>query len=70
VSVSVGGPVKLLHKSLDADTKRIMKALSAQLPAEARVHRDPTPEELALTYPSGYRGDPAAEADRRPGSDT
>jgi len=70
VRVSVGGPVKLLSKSLDADTKRIMKAISAQLPAEARVRRQPTPEELALTYPSGYRGDPTAEADRRPGSDT
>ena len=30
----------------------------------------PTEEELALTYPPGYRGDPEAEGDRRPGTDT
>ena len=29
-----------------------------------------TPEELALTYPPGYHGDPEAELDRRPGTDT
>jgi putative phosphoserine phosphatase/1-acylglycerol-3-phosphate O-acyltransferase len=70
VSVSVGPPVKLNHRNPDADTKKIMKALSAQLPAEARVRRTPTPEELALTYPPGYHGDPEAELDRRPGTDT
>ena len=30
----------------------------------------PTEEELLLTFPPGYTGDPTAEADRRPGSDT
>ena len=70
VTVSIGPPVKLSHRSPDADTKRIMKAISAQLPAEARLRRTPTPQELALTYPPGYRGDPDAELDRRPGTDT
>ena len=70
VTVSVGPPVKLSHRSPDADTKKIMKAISAQLPAEARLRRTPTPQELALTYPPGYRGDPEAELDRRPGTDT
>ena len=70
VTVQVGRPVKLKHRSPDADTKKIMKALTAQLPAEARVQRIPTAEELALTYPPGYHGDPDAELERRPGTDT
>ena len=70
VTATVGAPVKLNYRSADADTKRIMKALSALLPAEARTRRTPTADELALTYPSGYRGDPSGELDRRPGSDT
>ena len=70
VTASVGPPVELKYRSPDADTKRIMKALSAQLPPEARKQRTPTPEELALTYPPGYHGDPEAELDRRPGTDT
>jgi len=70
VTASVGQPVKLKYRSADADTKRIMKALSAQLPPEARKRRTPTPEELALTYPPGYDGDPESELERRPGTDT
>ena len=66
----VGEPVELKHRSLDADTRRIMKAITALLPDEARLHHQPTPEELAATYPPGYRGDPTAESTRRPGSDT
>ena len=46
-----------------------MKAIVKQLPPEARKRRTPTPEELALTYPPGYKGDPTAESDRRPGTD-
>jgi putative phosphoserine phosphatase / 1-acylglycerol-3-phosphate O-acyltransferase len=69
VSVRVGEPITLIGKSLDADTKRIMKALVAQLPPGAYTSRKPTPEELALTYPPGYRGDPSREAERRPGTD-
>jgi putative phosphoserine phosphatase / 1-acylglycerol-3-phosphate O-acyltransferase len=48
VTANIGTPVELKHKSLDADTKRIMKAIVKQLP----------PEELAATYPPGHRGDP------------
>lgn len=70
VTAVVGEPVALNYRSADADTKRIMKALSALLPPEARVKRTPTPEELALTYPPGYHGDPDAERDRRPGTDS
>ena len=70
VTATVGAPVELKYRSADADTKRIMKAISALLPSESRVHRTPTEDELALTYPPGYRGDPSAEADRRPGTDT
>ena len=46
-----------------------MKAISALLPAEAHEHRTPSAEELARTYPPGYRGDPKAERERRPGTD-
>jgi putative phosphoserine phosphatase/1-acylglycerol-3-phosphate O-acyltransferase len=70
VTAKVGPPVDLKYTSPDADTKKIMKAISAQLPPEARRRRTPTPEELALTYPPGYHGDPEAELDRRPGTDT
>jgi len=69
VSAVVGKPVGLTGKSLDADTKRIMKAIMKLLPPEAGVQRDPTPEELALTYPPGYKGDPEKEVERRPGTD-
>lgn len=46
-----------------------MTAISSLLPDEARRVRVPTDEELRLTYPSGYRGDPSRESDRRPGTD-
>jgi len=69
VTATVGAPVELKGKNLDKDTKRIMKAISALLPPESQVPHDPTPEELAATYPPGYRGDPESESDRRPGSD-
>jgi len=70
VSAVVGDPVDLKYRSPDADTKRIMDALSALLPPEAREQRAPTTEELLRTFPPGYTGDPTAEATRRPGSDT
>jgi putative phosphoserine phosphatase/1-acylglycerol-3-phosphate O-acyltransferase len=70
VTVTVGQPVAgLTGRSADADTKRIMSAISKLLPAEARKKRTPTPEELARTYPAGYKRDPAGEDDRRPGTD-
>ncbi len=70
VTIRVGEPVELKYRSPDADTKRIMAAIAELLPPDSKVPYDPTPEELALTYPPGYKGDPGAEADRRPGSDT
>ncbi|HWC66639.1 MAG TPA: HAD-IB family hydrolase [Acidimicrobiales bacterium] len=69
VRIRVGKPVDLKYRSADADTKRIMTAISALLPAEARRLHNPTPDELARTYPPGYHGDPEAEEDRRPGTD-
>lgn len=71
IRIRVGPPVAgLTGRSPDADTKRIMKAITELLPAEARVKRTPTVEELARTYPPGKA--PTAgehEADRRPGRD-
>jgi putative phosphoserine phosphatase/1-acylglycerol-3-phosphate O-acyltransferase len=70
IRVRVGGPIPLKHRSADADTKRIMAALVDCLPDEARVRRTPTEAELRATFPPGYKGDPNAEAARRPGTDT
>ena len=69
VRIRVGEPLTLKGESLDKDTKRVMKAIMNLLPDEAHVKHEPTPEELALTYPPGYDSDPESETDRRPGSD-
>ena len=69
VRAQVGAPVELKYRSPDADTKRIMKAIVDLLPPEARQPHEPTEGELRLTYPPGYKGDPAAEDARRPGTD-
>ena len=49
----------------------MMDAIVALLPPEARLRRQPTPEELALAYPPGPRrgGDTDVELQRRPGED-
>ena len=70
VTVTVGRPVELAYDDLEADTEAIMAAIVDLLPEEAREEKTPTAAELALTYPPGYVGDPAAESARRPGSDT
>ncbi len=70
VTVVVGDPVDLKYRSADKDTQRIMQAISALLPAESQEQRTPTEDELKRTYPPGYSGDPNAEYDRRPGTDT
>jgi putative phosphoserine phosphatase/1-acylglycerol-3-phosphate O-acyltransferase len=70
VTINGGPAVKLEYEDPDADTKAIMSAIVDLLPDEAKIRREPTPEELALTYPAGYKGDPAAEIERRPGTDT
>ncbi len=69
ITISVGPPVLLPHHSDDDDTARIMDALVAQLPSEARVRRTPSEAELAATFPPGYLGDVTKEAGRRPGTD-
>ena len=51
VTVRVGRPVPLSLTDAKADTETIMRAISALLPAEARVRHEPTPEELARTKP-------------------
>ena len=70
VTATVGEPVELKYRSADTDTTRIMEAIVDCLPDEAREHRTPTREELMRTFPPGYDGDPEAEHDRRPGTDT
>jgi putative phosphoserine phosphatase/1-acylglycerol-3-phosphate O-acyltransferase len=69
IRVRVGEPVALKHKSVEADTKRIMAAIVELLPAEARVPHEPTPEELARTLPPGFKGDPTKPEQHRPGKD-
>jgi putative phosphoserine phosphatase/1-acylglycerol-3-phosphate O-acyltransferase len=54
VRVRVGPPVTgLTGSDFGADTERIMGAIMALLPAEARLRRIPTAEELARTRPPG-----------------
>lgn len=58
VRVRVGAPVRgLAGTDFEADTERIMSAIVDLLPAEARLRREPTPEELALTVPPGHPAD-------------
>jgi putative phosphoserine phosphatase/1-acylglycerol-3-phosphate O-acyltransferase len=69
VTIRIGPPVEgLTGASPDADTKKIMKAITALLPAEARKRRTPTEEELRRTYPGGKVKETDEEA-RRPGTD-
>ena len=70
VTATVGTPIELVYDSLDADTSRIMAAITDLLPPAAHVRHEPTDAELAATYPPGYSGDPEQELDRRPGTDT
>ena len=69
IRIRVGPPVELKYRSADADTKRIMKDIVKLLPPEAHDDHEPTPEELARTFPAGYKGDPNQETVRRPGTD-
>ena len=70
VTVSVGDPLRTMGASLDADTKKIMQAIVAQLPAEAKRRREPTDAELMAKFPPRYSRDPRAEAAQRPGQDS
>jgi putative phosphoserine phosphatase/1-acylglycerol-3-phosphate O-acyltransferase len=59
IRIRVGPPVRgLTGDDFDADTERIMAAITAQLPAEANLRRIPTPEELARTIPPGSAAAP------------
>ncbi len=51
VQVRVGRPVPLSLTDAKADTERIMTAITALLPAEARQRHEPTAEELARAKP-------------------
>lgn len=68
VRIRVGPPVDMKHRSLDADTKRMMTAIADLLPAAARREREPTPEEIARALPPGT-SDKDGETTRRPGTD-
>ncbi|MEM8707567.1 MAG: HAD-IB family hydrolase [Actinomycetota bacterium] len=57
VTATVGAPVDLKYRSVERDTERIMAALSALLPERARQPYQPTPEELARTFPAGQADD-------------
>ncbi len=51
VRIRFGPPVELKGKSPKADTARIMDAITALLPAEARERRTPTADELSRALP-------------------
>jgi putative phosphoserine phosphatase/1-acylglycerol-3-phosphate O-acyltransferase len=70
VTVTVGKPFNVNDGDLDAATAQIMSKITELLPEEARQPYTPTEAELRATFPSGYKGDPTLEADRRPGTDT
>jgi putative phosphoserine phosphatase/1-acylglycerol-3-phosphate O-acyltransferase len=66
VQVRAGAPFTLPKRSakkqaagppsdewLATSTERIMASIVELLPPEARQHHEPTPEELARTYPAG-----------------
>ena len=69
ITIRVGTEVPLVHRSPDADTKRIMKAIMGLLPPESREERVPTEEEIALAMPPGHKAERTEEGARRPGSD-
>jgi putative phosphoserine phosphatase/1-acylglycerol-3-phosphate O-acyltransferase len=52
VTVRVGRPVELAYDDVRADTERIMEAIMALLPPEARQLREPSEEEVRLAKPS------------------
>jgi len=53
ISMTAGPAVELKRRSANADTKRIMTALTELLPPEAQKKHKPTEAELARTYPKG-----------------
>ncbi len=69
IRIRVGEPLRVTSDDHDANTRRLMSAIQENLPLDARIRRTPTDEELRLSYPPGYKGDPEAEVERRPGTD-
>lgn len=67
----VGVAFNVTGDDLDDDTRQIMDAIVDLLPPEAKVRRDPSPEELRRTIPSSFKGDPETygEDQHRPGQD-
>lgn len=53
VVVNIGTPVPLKYRSEQADTRRIMAAISALLPDDAKGIKATSVDEVASTYPSG-----------------
>ncbi len=70
ITVRIGTPFSVPGDDADADTEMIMSRIVDLLPEEARQRRVPSEEELRLTYPPGYKGDPTRESERRPGLDS
>ncbi|MHB8681579.1 MAG: HAD-IB family hydrolase, partial [Acidimicrobiales bacterium] len=54
IRVRVGPAVALGLSDAVADTEAIMSAITALLPEEAKVAREPSAEELARTFPPGH----------------
>jgi putative phosphoserine phosphatase/1-acylglycerol-3-phosphate O-acyltransferase len=71
VRTRIGAHFHVAGDDLDEDTRRIMDAIVDLLPPEAKVRREPTSDELRLTIPSSYKGDPEqyGEEQHRPGQD-
>jgi putative phosphoserine phosphatase/1-acylglycerol-3-phosphate O-acyltransferase len=58
------------YRSPNADTKRMMSAISALLPDELRTAHIPSEDELRRTYPPGWDPETATDdRERRPGQD-
>jgi putative phosphoserine phosphatase / 1-acylglycerol-3-phosphate O-acyltransferase len=53
VTLRFGEPILLDGDDLAADVATVMAGIEAVLPEEARIRIDPTPNQLALTYPPG-----------------
>ncbi len=74
VTLRAGEGFRVDGDDLQADTERIMRAISELLPAEAHLPRIPSEDELARTYPDGRVPDDVRaagehESARRPGFD-
>lgn len=63
VTVRAGAPVSLDLSDAAEDTATLMAAIATLLPDEARHPHQPTPEELARTYPPGHHAHSGAAAD-------